>query len=61
MMMLQSLVSPFRHFLRDEEGATAIEYALIAAGIAAAIISTVFSLGTRVSGMYGSVSSALPN
>ena len=35
-------------FCRDENGATAIEYALIAAGIGAAIASTVWTLGTEV-------------
>ena len=34
-----------RRFLADESGATAIEYALIAAGIGAAIAATVFSIG----------------
>jgi pilus assembly protein Flp/PilA len=35
-----------RRFLRDESGATAIEYGLIAAGISLAIISIVNGLGT---------------
>jgi len=35
-------------FAKDESGATAIEYGLIAAGIAIAIITTVQSLGTKV-------------
>lgn len=37
-----------RGFLRDEGGATAIEYALIAAGVGAAVASTVWTLGDRV-------------
>ncbi|TMJ05117.1 MAG: Flp family type IVb pilin [Alphaproteobacteria bacterium] len=37
-----------RHFRADESGATAIEYALIAAGIAAAIIVTVTNLGSTI-------------
>ncbi len=49
----------FRRFLRDERGATAIEYALIAAGIAVAIVSAVNSLGVSVKGMYDSVSAAM--
>lgn len=40
-------------------GATAIEYALIAAGIALMIITAVNGLGTRVSGLFASVSSSL--
>jgi pilus assembly protein Flp/PilA len=46
-------------FLRAEDGATAIEYALIASGIAGAIIAVVLTLGTSVQNMYLSVSSNL--
>lgn len=48
-----------RDFLGDDSGATAIEYALIASGVAGAIIIVVFSLGTSVQNMYISVSNAL--
>ncbi|HTT47737.1 MAG TPA: Flp family type IVb pilin [Pseudolabrys sp.] len=48
-----------REFLRDDRGATAIEYALIAAGVAGAIIAVVTSLGTTLNGMYTTVSNAL--
>ena len=44
-----------REFFRDDSGATAIEYALIASGIAAAIIAVVMAVGTSVNGMYQSV------
>ncbi len=46
-------------FLRNEQGATAIEYGLIAAGIAVAIIATVQGLGTNLSNTFSTVSSAL--
>jgi pilus assembly protein Flp/PilA len=42
-------------FARDENGATAIEYAMIAGGIATAIVATVGALGTTVKGMFESV------
>ena len=42
-------------FARDENGATAIEYAMIAGGIATAIVAAVSALGTTVKGMYESV------
>jgi pilus assembly protein Flp/PilA len=48
-----------RDFLRAEDGATAIEYALIASGIAGAIIVVIVTLGTSVQNMYLSVSSNL--
>lgn len=48
-----------RRFLRNESGATAIEYAMIASGIAVAIAATVFSLGSNVKGLYSSVATAM--
>jgi len=48
-----------RDFLRDDGGATAIEYALIACGIAGVIIAVVVSLGTSVSTMYSTVATDL--
>ncbi len=46
-------------FWRDQSGATAIEYALIASGIAVAIATTVMSLGTTVNGLYTDVATAM--
>jgi pilus assembly protein Flp/PilA len=46
-------------FLREQTGATAIEYGLIAAGIAVAIIATVQALGTSLNTTFTSVSTAL--
>ncbi len=46
-------------FLKDENGATAIEYALIAAGIALAIITVVKCVGTKINTTFSSVSAAL--
>jgi pilus assembly protein Flp/PilA len=42
-------------FARDENGATAIEYAMIAAGIGTAIVAAVSALGTTVKGMYETI------
>jgi pilus assembly protein Flp/PilA len=46
-------------FLADESGATAIEYGLIAAGIALAIITAVDGLGTRLNTKFASINSSL--
>jgi pilus assembly protein Flp/PilA len=46
-------------FLRNESGATAIEYALIAAGISLAIITVVNGLGSTLNGRYAAVSASL--
>ena len=49
----------FAAFLRDEKGATAIEYGLIAAGISIAIIAAVNGLGTSLNTSFTSVSTQL--
>jgi len=46
----------FARFVNDESGATAIEYGLIAAGIAVAILTAVQALGTSLSGLFTSIS-----
>ena len=48
-----------QRFVRDESGATAIEYGLIAAGIALAIISVVNGLGTNLRARFTSINSSL--
>jgi pilus assembly protein Flp/PilA len=49
----------FMRFLRDESGATAIEYGLIAAGIAVVIIAAVDTVGTNLNGTFSSVATAV--
>ena len=41
-----------KRFLKGEEGVTAIEYALIAAGIAIAIVVVVFAVGRQISSAF---------
>ena len=53
---MMNLVS---NFLRDESGATAIEYGLIAAGIAVAIIAMVQTLGGTLNGVFTNVNAKL--
>ena len=48
-----------KRFLSDDSGATAIEYALIAAGIALAIITAVNTLGTTLSNKFDSINASL--
>jgi pilus assembly protein Flp/PilA len=50
----------FVRFSKDESGATAIEYGLIAAGISVAIASIVFSVGTKLVGTFSLIEAALP-
>ena len=53
---MKNLVS---RFVKNESGATAIEYGLIAAGISIAIISVVNGLGTTLSTKFSDISSSL--
>ena len=53
---MKSLV---KRFVKDESGATAIEYGLIAAGISVAIITVVGQLGSKLNTTFGSVKNAL--
>jgi pilus assembly protein Flp/PilA len=53
---LQRILSKF---LSDQSGATAIEYGLIAAGIALAIIAVVNGLGSNLNTMFNSVNTSL--
>jgi pilus assembly protein Flp/PilA len=48
-----------KKFIRDESGATAIEYGLIAAGIAVAIITVVGGVGGKLNTTFTSVQNAL--
>jgi pilus assembly protein Flp/PilA len=48
-----------KRFAKDESGATAIEYGLIAAGISVAIIATVNLLGTSLKGTFSTVNEKL--
>ena len=53
---MKSLVT---RFAKDESGATAIEYGLIAAGISVAIITVVQGLGTKLSTTFSNITTKL--
>jgi pilus assembly protein Flp/PilA len=46
-------------FVKDESGATAIEYALIAAGISVAILLAVNTVGTQLSSLFNTIATDL--
>ena len=54
----ETLLAQLRCFAAAVDGATAIEYALIACGVAGAIILTVSTLGSSVLGLYTAVAAA---
>jgi len=49
----------FIHRLDDEEGATAVEYGMLVALIAAAIVGIVLTLGTQIAAAFQSIVTAL--
>lgn len=53
------MLALLRRFATDQSGATAIEYGLIASGVALAIISVVNGLGTGLNGKFKSISTQL--
>jgi pilus assembly protein Flp/PilA len=53
-------VSIKRYFL-DNRGATAIEYGIIALLVSVAIIASVTQVGSRVTGLFNKVATAIPN
>jgi pilus assembly protein Flp/PilA len=57
--LLERLMSKIVAFLKNESGATAIEYGLIAAGISVAIIAVVNTIGTTLNTKFSSISTQL--
>jgi pilus assembly protein Flp/PilA len=53
------MIAALMQFLSDESGTTAIEYGLIAAGIAVAIITAVKGVGTKLNTTFSSISTQL--
>ena len=58
-VFMNRIISGISKFVRDEEGVTAIEYALIAALLAVAIITAVSTLGGKVSNTFTKVGNSL--
>ena len=57
--MLTKFTADARKFFKNTSGATAIEYGLIAAGIAIAIVAVVGLLGDQLSALFTQVANAL--
>ncbi len=56
---MNTLTTKIRAFLREEDGVTAIEYGLLAALIAVAIITAVTLVGTKLNSTFALVSGSL--
>jgi pilus assembly protein Flp/PilA len=58
--MARLITSVKNFFRKNEEGATAVEYGIMVAAIAAVIVVTVFAIGTKVEKAFTTVLNALP-
>lgn len=52
-------MTKLRNFFKNEDGATAIEYGLIAAGISLAIVAAVYAFGSDLNGLIEGLSATL--
>jgi len=59
LFFMQAMKSLLKRFIHDQAGATAIEYALIAAGISIVIVSAANAVGATVNTKYSTVASSL--
>lgn len=57
---MQALIQSISSFLREEEGATATEYAVMLALIIVIALGAISALGTKVSATFSNISSQLP-
>ena len=53
------MVQKLKNFFKDEEGATAVEYGIMVAAIAAVIIGVVIAIGTETNRAFSEVSTEL--
>ncbi|MFZ5453545.1 MAG: Flp family type IVb pilin [Thermodesulfobacteriota bacterium] len=56
---MQNLLTKVKNFIREEEGASAVEYGLLVALIAVVIIGAVTTLGTNLSSRFTTVATAI--
>lgn len=56
---MKDLIAKVKTFIKDEEGATAIEYGIMIAAIAAVIIGLVYSIGTKVNTAFNTVNNKM--
>jgi pilus assembly protein Flp/PilA len=57
---MQLLAKKLQEFIADEQGATAVEYGLFVALIAAVIVTLVSTLGTKIKAAFQSIVTAIP-
>ena len=58
-VLLSTTGRTLARFCADESGATAVEYAMVASGIGAAVAATVYQLGSNVKGLFTKIANLL--
>ncbi len=56
---MQTLLNQIKDFIRNEDGASAVEYGLLVAGIAVAVMTAIYAIGTNLSSTFSNVASKL--
>jgi pilus assembly protein Flp/PilA len=56
---MKDLFAKVTHFIREEEGASAVEYGLLVAGIAVAVMVSIYLIGTNLNTKFDSVAQKL--
>jgi len=56
---MKKLLAKTQAFIRDEEGASAVEYGLLIAGIAVAVMAAIYAIGTNLNSTFNSVADKL--
>ncbi len=57
---MKFLAKHIKDFAKDEQGATAVEYGIFVALIAAVIVAAVLLLGTKINTAFGTINGKLP-
>lgn len=58
---MKNFISSMAGFIREEEGASAVEYGILVAMIAVAVVAVVYAVGQEVSGAFQSVVTCMQN
>jgi pilus assembly protein Flp/PilA len=56
---MNTWISKIKAFVKEEEGASAVEYGLLVAGIAVAVMTAVYAIGTTLSTKFANVNTQL--
>jgi pilus assembly protein Flp/PilA len=56
---MKDLFAKVKHFIREEEGASAVEYGLLVAGIAVVVMVAIYAIGTNLNAKFDSVAQKL--